>query len=640
MTVRVKYGAPGESLVWINGDARLPPSGRVDDPSGFGPYPCRALLVIVAEDRSYPSENVMKIQDFKNDLRRELEAICEDRKWKIDNAKQRGMAFENWCFNLLTQRYPAADNDLETSIIRGDNSQIDVVFESKETEEIFILQCKHPKIAANEPIPEDEVKAFFSNFQLLKDDEFFKQRNTTNQKIRELVSEFEWWRKKNFAIHFIFASSGKGSEKTAALADKFNREYPNQNVRFEVWDIARLKDEFVEIKSVEEQYPAVVRFTLAARHYLIPKGELENITFVLKGSTLKDIANEHKDSLFNWNIRRFLGKKGEVNKGLSNTLAKEPEKFFYYNNGISVLCDSFDFDQDSRELTVQKAQVVNGAQTLGAIKNATSDELREVLVLVKLTAVKHSTRERGIAAELIKTNNTQNTLRAPDFRSNDKIQQWLETEFKRTRSRGELKEIAYGRKRPYPRASSQQLVIKLQDLGKIRYAWYHDPRIPIADPAKLFEMPEEGGLYGAAFGNADGEVTDIWTDEQFRDCLLAIHTFEKINAALYKLQSQHDDLKQVSRLRYYGLKLFKLYFDQIAEAMSVSDRTLLYSFGSKYNEFFNRAEKIITRTLIDAYREILKRDEGTAFSLPRDSKVWDIVQAKFESYLSLARDLA
>ena len=197
----------------------------------------------------------------------------------------------------------------------------------------------------------------------------------------------------------------------------------------------------------------------------------------------------------------------------------------------------------------------------------------------------------------------------------------------------------YGRKRPYPRASSEKLVIKLQDLGKIRYAWYHDPRIPIADPAKLFEMPEEGGLYGAAFGNSDGEVTDVWTDEQFRDCLFAIHTFEKINAALHKLQSQQDDLKQISRLRYYGLKLFKLYFDQMVETLSVSDRPLLYSFGSKYNDFFNRAEKIITRTLIDAYREILKRDEGTAFSLPRDSKVWDTVQAKFESYLALARDL-
>lgn len=77
----------------------------------------------------------------------------------------------------------------------------------------------------------------------------------------------------------------------------------------------------------------------------------------------------------------------------------------------------------------------------------------------------------------------------------------------------------------------------------------------------------------------------------------------------------------------------------MVETLPSSDRALLYSFGSRYNDFFNRAEKIITRTLIDAYREILKRDEGTAFSLPRDSKVWDTVQAKFDSYLSLARDL-
>lgn len=586
-----------------------------------------------------PGKSAMKIQDFKSDLRSELETICEEKGWSIENPKQRGMAFENWCFNLLALRYPAADNDLENSIIRGDDSQIDVVFESKETEEIYLVQSKHPKIAANDPIPEDEVKSFFSNYELLKDGQFYKQRNTTNPKIRDLVSEFEWWRKKNFVIHFIFISSGKESDKTSALVDKFNRDYQNQNVRFEVWDITRLRDEFVEIKSVEEQYPAVVKFTLADDHYLIPKGELKNITFVVRGSRLKDIANEHKDSLFNWNIRRFLGKKGEVNKGLSKTLEDDSGKFFYYNNGISVLCEDFDFDPKTSELTAYKAQVVNGAQTLGAIKNATTDKLRDALVLVKLTAVKHSARERGIAAELIKTNNTQNTLRAPDFRSNDKIQQWLETKFKNTRSRGELKEIAYGRKRPYPRASSQKLMIKLQDLGKIRYAWYHDPRIPIADPAKLFEMPEENGLYGHAFGNADGEVVDLWSDEQFRDCLLAIHTYEKIGAALQKLQSEHEDLKQISRLRYYGLKLFKVYFDQMMPTIPASDLQSLYSFGGKYNEFFNRAEKIISRTLMDAYREILKRDEGTAFSLPRDMKVWETVQAKFDSYLSFAREL-
>lgn len=580
----------------------------------------------------------MKLQDFKSDLRSSLEAICKEKKWSFDNSKQRGMAFEDWCFNLFAERYPGADNELEESIIRGDDATIDVVFESKETGEIYILQCKHPKISAMDPIAEEEVKSFFSTYALFKDREYLDKRNTINPKICDLANEFEYWEKNNFIVHFIFISSGKGTEKTSALADKYNRDNQNQNVKFDVWDISRIRDEFVSVKSIEEQYPELVKFTLTDNHHLEPNGELENITFVVRGTRLKEIAIEHKDSLFNWNIRRFLGKKGEVNKGLTATIETAPKMFFYYNNGISALCDSFDFDENNKVLEVHKLQIVNGAQTLGAIKNASNEKLHDVLVLVKLTAIKHSNRERGIAADLIKTNNTQNTLRAPDFRSNDKIQQWLETKFKNTKPRGDMMQITYGRKRPYPRATASQPVLKLQDLGKIRYAWYHDPRIPIADPAKLFEMPEDNGLYGFAFGS-DGDVVDVWSDEQFRDCLLAIHTYDKINSVLHKLKSENDDLKQITRLRYYGLKLFKLYFDQTSPTIPVIDLQNLYHFGAKYNDFFDRAAKIISRTLLQSYRDILKRDEGTAFSLPRDAKVWDLVRTKFEDNLALIRDL-
>src|SRR5262249_44952778 len=159
--------------------------------------------------------------------------------------------------------------------------------------------------------------------------------------------------------------------------------------------------------------------------------------------------------------------------------------------------------------------------------------------------------------------------------------QWLENQFKSTKARGELLQIAYGRKRPYPRASSNVQVVKLQDLGKIRYAWYHDPRIPIAQPARLFQLPEDsGGLYGHAFGS-DGDLVDVWTDAQFRECLLAIHTYNKMDEELRKLQSQHDDLKQISRLRYYGLRLFKIYLDQMAVDMTADEVNQLYQFGGK-----------------------------------------------------------
>jgi hypothetical protein len=245
---------------------------------------------------------------------------------------------------------------------------------------------------------------------------------------------------------------------------------------------------------------------------------MQNITFVVRGTSSQEIAVEHKDSLFNLNIRQFLGKKGEVNFGLAETIQKEPENFFYYNNGISALCEEYSFDPKTRKLKVKKLQIANGAQTVGAIRNAIPTKLKDALVFVKLTAIKHSSRERNVAAALIKTNNTQNKLRVPDFRSNDRIQQWLELQFKNTKRRGEMAQITYGRKRPYPRSTASNPELKLQDLGKIRYAWYHDPRLPIADPAKLFELPEDNGLYGYAFG-IDGEVVDIWSQEQFRECL-------------------------------------------------------------------------------------------------------------------------
>jgi hypothetical protein len=95
----------------------------------------------------------MKIADFKNELRTSLERICKRKGWNFQNNKQRGMAFEDWCFELFAERYQAAENDPDLSIIRGDDTDIDIVFESKETEEIYLLQCKHPKIAAPDPIP-------------------------------------------------------------------------------------------------------------------------------------------------------------------------------------------------------------------------------------------------------------------------------------------------------------------------------------------------------------------------------------------------------------------------------------------------------------------------------------------------------
>lgn len=281
----------------------------------------------------------MKLQDFKAQLTRELRASCEAKAWNYDNNKHRGMAFEDWCLNLLSERYPAAENDPDQRIIRGDDFEIDLWFEAKETEEIYLLQCKHEKIAASDPIEETAVKSFFHTFDLLKDKNYLRQRKTRNPKILELYNEFQYWLEKNFTVHFVFISTGKTHEKLDALVEKHNKSSNGLNVTFAVWDLNALKEEYVSIKSVEEQYPDDVVLTIAEGHYLTLGGKLDNMTFALRGTVLQDLIHQHGDRLFNWNIRHYLGRKGQVNAGMAETLEKEPDNFFYFNNGISALCE-------------------------------------------------------------------------------------------------------------------------------------------------------------------------------------------------------------------------------------------------------------------------------------------------------------
>ena len=111
----------------------------------------------------------MKIQDFKNQIRTDVENICKTNRWDFNNAKQRGMGFEDWCFNLLCLKHPTADNKKEHCIFRTDDGGNDIIFVSEDTKEAYVVQSKYPLPVQSNDIKEDEVKQFFSNFELYRD---------------------------------------------------------------------------------------------------------------------------------------------------------------------------------------------------------------------------------------------------------------------------------------------------------------------------------------------------------------------------------------------------------------------------------------------------------------------------------------
>lgn len=138
--------------------------------------------------------------------------------------------------------------------------------------------------------------------------------------------------------------------------------------------------------------------------------------------------------LFDKNIRQVLGNT-EVNEEIKNTLANSPDKFWYFNNGITIVADKIEksmiggSSRESGAFKLSGASIVNGAQTVSTIGkyfDGGKQGLDKVWVQAKLISLVDSPEPFG--ALVTKTNNRQNKIENRDFVSQDPEQMRIKTE--------------------------------------------------------------------------------------------------------------------------------------------------------------------------------------------------------------------
>ncbi|RCJ38551.1 abortive phage infection protein [Nostoc punctiforme NIES-2108] len=147
-----------------------------------------------------------------------------------------------------------------------------------------------------------------------------------------------------------------------------------------------------------------------------------------------DWWTKHSPKLFSSNIRLFV-KDSEVNEGIINTLKKEPEKFWYYNNGITALCSSIGkkplggSGRDTGIFECKDVKVVNGAQTVGSIARAyqnSPEQVEKARVLIRFISLENCPEE--FATEITRFNNTQNRIDRREFVVLDPEQERIKNE--------------------------------------------------------------------------------------------------------------------------------------------------------------------------------------------------------------------
>ena len=253
----------------------------------------------------------------------------------------------------------------------------------------------------------------------------------------------------------------------------------------------------VEIKGVFQRYDS--------------KTNIESWVFSMSGNVVGDLFEAAGDRLFARNVRGFLGST-QINQGMKETIRKEPEHFWYYNNGITVICDRAE-EVRSHGRVIMRAtnpQVINGQQTTRTLALHKGSKASVSVRVIRVPRESGSPSERFdvLVSSIVAATNCQNTIKPSDLMSNDRRQIEIERQMRKLgywyiRKRQTKQEAKRG-------AGSQRFqMIKKEELAQAVAACDLDPIILVQKGKEgLFEK----GLYGKVFPNSNPDyyLTRYW----------------------------------------------------------------------------------------------------------------------------------
>ena len=370
--------------------------------------------------------------------------IVEDR---IDNVADllgvdHSVAFLRFSHTLVTAQ-SLHDFD-ETEIVDGgQDKQIDTISISEregDRADVYILQVKNTRTFSSNALV-GLVNGLDWLFQAPRQ----KIEELGNKALRDKIIEFRAIQTslgpsniRVFVRFIVNADTSTLSDEYNQEANKLIAEYDNDT--YELFDFSTLgSDELVGLLKQEERHSrrvdGQIKIKYDANNPSLIKYHaqgLRGLVCSVPGREIAYLVNQSTDSsIFDLNIRRYLGKRGGVNRDISETCSSNDSsfQFWFLNNGITIVCDSFDAvtDPDNPHIKLKNMQIVNGCQT--AMSLALADQAgklaRDVRVLMRI----YETENADLVSRIVLTTNNQNKITNRDLRANESVHIDLEMAF-------------------------------------------------------------------------------------------------------------------------------------------------------------------------------------------------------------------
>ena len=427
------------------------------------------------------------------------EQILEDiREYQKDYSYNEKIHKDEWAFNywVLDKLFNEDADLIESKIIDYHDMGVDCYEIFEESEDIYIIQNKF--YTDSSILSKDYVENDF----LLRPLNALRQG--TYKKSQELQDAYNKYKDhQNFKIHLhLYVTNNIKVKGVEEFVKKFNTENPKCIAKIFYLDDIR-EQYFGEMFKEEKHYKSVIHtknsgtvLNVLPKEYKLDISLPAKYVFTPVVSVFKMYqgAKDKDYPIFDMNIREFLGKTG-VNKKIYDTLLnpKERSNFFYYNNGVTIICDKIGTieTQDTgmpnadAKIEIYDPQIVNGCQTVNSIYEALrnidplklNEEFANTFVMLKILEIdKDSDEEKELYTNIVKYTNSQNSIDEKTFVANNDIFKRLQKDFE---DRGFLLLIKQSDKNSFKQ--KYKVITTLKEKNSDRLAKFSLPTMKKAD---------------------------------------------------------------------------------------------------------------------------------------------------------------
>lgn len=177
------------------------------------------------------------------------------------------------------------------------------------------------------------------------------------------------------------------------------------------------------------RYPLVINFSASPFNHLLPclhaasESTFDSYLCAIPATLLSELYKRYSSRLLEKNVRSFLQLKG-VNRGMQDTVRKEPEKFVAYNNGITVTAtdSELEFVRNVPHIkSLSDFQIVNGGQTTATLyfSKKLGLDISKVKVMAKINVAKNASEEMldDLISNISTYSNAQSKVSKVDLRA-------------------------------------------------------------------------------------------------------------------------------------------------------------------------------------------------------------------------------